>query len=686
MLAPPMFSASRLPRIRSSNVLLAKGLRLLTYFGIAFACLFMFFSFGQSNAHAGSPDTIDLTIKTLGSGETVQLPLGTGNTFTNVVISWGDGSGNSTVANAADTTHMAHTYSTAGTYNLTVGAPATGSIVQFGNGNAPWVSGAAYVSAATYWSPSLQSLSGAFYGATNLVGVPATFPTSTTNTSYMFYDASSINDPNIKSWLTGNVTNMSYMFYQATSFNQNINTSGSNWSTANVTNMTYMFYGAVAFDNGSTSNDGANSLNAWNTAKVTNMSWMFAGAILFNQNISSWNTAAVTNMSYMFFGGTTGPVFTTAMIFNDGSTVMSTSGNSWNVGAVTAFDYMFANDTAFNVAMASWAPTTSANTMTYMFYGDTAFNQNLSTWNVSKTTNMSYMFYGAIGFNQGSTAGTVASAAMSWTMGATVTNMSYMFYGATGFNADIHLWNTSAVTNMSYMFDGATAFNDGGVSMATNATNNWKVSAVTTMSYMFYNATHFVIGGLSNWVTTALQQMQYMFYGSLENETLSSWVVTALTAGGMLDWENGSFTVINYSATLVRFAANATATVAVTAQVPASPATYYNFAGATARTTLNGKGWAISGDTTYPITSAISNNGVNTLGSTVVFTATVTGTNPPNQAPSAANVAGMWTVTGGATSCTGGLGTASIAGLVTTYTCSVILVNGGVSYNASYNY
>ena len=347
----------------------------------------MFFSFGQSNARAGAPDTIDLTIKTLGSGETVQLPLGTGNTFTNVVISWGDGSGTSTVANAADTTDMAHTYSTAGTYTLTVGAPSTGSIVQFGNGNAPWVSGAAYVSAATYWSPSLQSLSGAFYGATNLVSVPSLFPTSTTNTSYMFYNASSINDPNIKSWLTGNVTNMSYMFYQATSFNQNINTSGSAWSTTSVTNMSYMFYGAVAFNNGG----GTSPLTGWNTAAVTNMSWMFAGDIAFNQNISTWNTAAVTNLSYMFFGGTTGPVFTTAMTFNDGGVAMSTSGNQWKVTAVTAFDYMFANDTSINVAMASWSPTTSANTMTYMFYGATAFNQDLSTWNVSKTTNMTYI-------------------------------------------------------------------------------------------------------------------------------------------------------------------------------------------------------------------------------------------------------------------------------------------------------
>ncbi len=139
-----------------------------------------FFAFGQSSASAAA-DTIDLTFITNGANETVTLPL-SNNTFTNVVVNWGD-TNSSTITSNTDTTHMTHTFATAGTYAVTVGAPATGSIVQFGNGNAVWSAGASFLSAVTAWGSTVTNLSGAFYGATNLVSVPTALPAGVTNLS-----------------------------------------------------------------------------------------------------------------------------------------------------------------------------------------------------------------------------------------------------------------------------------------------------------------------------------------------------------------------------------------------------------------------------------------------------------------------------------------------------------------------
>jgi surface protein len=658
----------------------ATSLRLLSYMGIAFACLIISFAVGQGHAVAGSPDVIDLTITTIGASEQIQLPLGTGNSFSNVPIVWGDGT-TTIVTSAADTTDMAHTYTSAGTYLLKVQQQSGGNVGHFGNGAAPWTAGAAYVSAVTYFSPSLTSLSGAFYGATNLIGTTPTLPTSVTDLSYMFYNASSINDPNISSYITTNVTNMSYMFYQATSFNKNLN----GWNTANVTNMDHVFYGAVAYANA------GGVLTGWNTAKVTNMSWMFAGAILFNANISTWNTAAVTNMSYMFYGGTAGPINTTATIFNDGGVALTTVGNSWNVGAVTVFDYMFANDTGINVAMSNWnAGSVASASMLDMFAGAGAFNQNISTWNVSKVIDMSYMFYQASAFNNGSSSGTAN--ALAWNT-ASVINMSFMFYQDTALNVNISTWTTNTVTNMADMFYQATSFNDGGVAMATS-TNVWNVSAVTNMTSMFEGDTTFADGtgtGLSTWTTSALQQMPRIFFGTLVNETLTKWKTNVITPNGMTNWENGSFNVVNYSATLAAFVANGLSAANVST-LPTVSNSFYNQVGVNARTTLTSKGWVFSGDTFYGITTSTTNNGASgpkAVGDTIIFTAIVTGSSPPG-APSIAtepNTAGLWTLTqNGVTKFCTTTPTATVAGLVTTYTCTFLITSGNETLSSTFTY
>ena len=107
--------------------LIAKGLHFFVYAALAFVCIFFSFAIGQSAAHA-APDVIDLTIKTIATNETVSLPIGVAASnpaYTNVVVHWGDGA-ITTITSNTDSADMTHTYATASTWTLTVGAPATG--------------------------------------------------------------------------------------------------------------------------------------------------------------------------------------------------------------------------------------------------------------------------------------------------------------------------------------------------------------------------------------------------------------------------------------------------------------------------------------------------------------------------------------------------------------------------------
>ena len=173
----------------------------------------------------------------------------------NVNVDWGDGSPDSDAAVAGP---FAHTYATSGQYTITV----SGSLTGFGQDeDGDPLSGAEYLTAVTSFGDlGTESLRNAFYGANNLIDVPAVLPVTVTNLSGLFYGASSFND-DINDWDTSSVTEMDGMFGWASSFNQSLNS----WDTGSVTDMSYMFVLASSFDQ---------SLGAWNIGLVVNMEYM----------------------------------------------------------------------------------------------------------------------------------------------------------------------------------------------------------------------------------------------------------------------------------------------------------------------------------------------------------------------------------------------------------------------------
>ena len=344
-----------------------------------------------------------------------------------------------------------------------------------------------------------------------------------------------------------------------------------NWGDIAWTSMENAFYGAsnldvVALDvpnlagvtNMSNAFAFTSSMNGdlsnWDVSNVTNMFQMFAGASSFNSDIGNWDVSDVQNMNGMFIsctafnqdisGWDVSSVTNMSAMFGNAASFDQNIGG-WNVSNVIYFQSMFNDATSFNQDISGWN-TGNAEQMEWMFFGAESFNQPIGSWNVSKVKNMSLMFQEAISFNQD---------IGSWVV-SSVTDMSFMFYKASSFNQDISGWNVGLVENMSYMFN-QSPFNQD--------ISGWNVSSVTNMSLMFTSTSAFD-QDLGTWDISGVTNMTSMF--SFSNMSVSS-----------------------YDKTLIGWSGQ---TVQSGVDLGAHSLNYC--VGEASRTTLQGKGWTISGD------------------------------------------------------------------------------------------
>ena len=203
---------------------------------------------------------VDTTRRT---GTTVTLPLrGT----VDVSVAWGDG--HSSVATTPG--DLTHSYAEDGEYAVTI----TGSLTQFGPGDAPYADVDRLIAVITWGDLGLQSLGSAFRNAIHLTGVPTWLPTTVTTLNDTFHRADAFNG-DVGDWDTSNVTDMRSMFFDARAFDRDIG----GWDTSSVTTMHSMFDGAAAFDQ---------DIREWDVSSVTDMRSMFADATAFNQDLSAW--------------------------------------------------------------------------------------------------------------------------------------------------------------------------------------------------------------------------------------------------------------------------------------------------------------------------------------------------------------------------------------------------------------
>lgn len=225
------------------------------------------------------------------SGNFIRLPFYNSSYYSGSIY-WGDNT-----FSAASQSNSAHTYSTPGTYTVSMNGLTTGftfkNTVQFSSPTR------LKLVELNRWGTMKRpngDYSFMFYSCdnltmTNVLDVPDLSPSNITFESMFEYCGSLTTVAGMNSWDTSNVKNMSRMFANCTAFTQNI----SNWNVSGVTNMTGMF------DNSSSFNE---DISGWNVSNVTSMNGMFFNSSNFNQNISNWNTSKVVSMYGMFYNST----------------------------------------------------------------------------------------------------------------------------------------------------------------------------------------------------------------------------------------------------------------------------------------------------------------------------------------------------------------------------------------------
>jgi len=197
-------------------------------------------------------------------------------------VDWGDG--NTDTGQSGTTTH---TYSTAGTYDVSV-TPTNECRINFNNGG-----DRLKVLEIKNWGVGTWSsvgLANAFSGC-SVMDVTATDTPDLsviTNANNMFRNCLiMVGNSSFENWDTSNITRPEGMFRAARLFNQNIST----WDTSSFIRTDNMFFDARSFNQ---------PIGSWDVSNVTNISNMFRNnQSAFDQSLANWDITAVTLASSM---------------------------------------------------------------------------------------------------------------------------------------------------------------------------------------------------------------------------------------------------------------------------------------------------------------------------------------------------------------------------------------------------
>jgi len=346
------------------------------------------------------------------ASDTVSLPA---DTVTGTV-SWGDGTSDTFTSATAPT----HTYSSAGTFAVTIDGDRF--VFDIFNNPAPNLTA---INAWGFTEVGESSLRG--YDSTNfeINTIDGDYPDLQTSLEDCFRNTPATRINGLDEWDTSDVTNMAGMFNGADSFNQDIGA----WDTGNVTDMRVMFNRADSFNQ---------DIGGWDTSSVTNMANMFNSASSFNQDISSWNTSSVTTMR---------DTFRDAPSFNQDI-------GGWDTSSVTNMANMFNSASSFNQDIGGW-DTSSVTNMTAMFNGADSFNQDISPWQIDSLTDASVMLD-----NSAMSTANYDELLKSWDTQAGNKNVTGVQLGATG--VTFSAGSAAATARDSLINDHNWTINDGG--------------------------------------------------------------------------------------------------------------------------------------------------------------------------------------------------------------------------------
>ena len=305
---------------------------------------------------AVNPDFVT-TWNVASDGETVTLPLKSGGTFSGT-IDWGD-------SNSDDLTYAnrAHTYTTAGTYTITI----SGDTLQgwaFENGGDKLK-----ITDVSNWGTIFEfDRTRMFQGCSNM-DVSATDVPTITSTSFssQFYQTG-ITTPDWSAWDMTGVTDYQFCFQLSSSFNGNV----ASWVTTSTTNIKKMFDRCSLFNQ---------DLSSWVTDNITNAEQAFVNADAFDGDVSNWT-----------LNGTWFRPFDNCDVFT------GIGVNTWNTSGLTSAANMFVNCVAFNGDVSGWN-TSALLTASNMFFNCDAFDKDLSAWDINQVTALNGFMQNAAGLS-----------------------------------------------------------------------------------------------------------------------------------------------------------------------------------------------------------------------------------------------------------------------------------------------
>jgi hypothetical protein len=291
-----------------------------------------------------NPDFVT-TWNVVSAGETVTLPLLSAGTFSGT-IDWGDSS-----TSALSYANRAHTYTSAGTYTITIsGTTLQGWAFQNAGDKAK-------ITEISNWGLFEFTDIRTFQGCLNMNITATDVPTiSTTNFTSNFYGCDGISTlQDWSGWDMSGVTNYQTCFAENDAFNGNLD----NWVHSGTTNVTKMFNNATQF---------SGNLDTWDVSGVTTWTEFARGAIAFNGDVSGWTpSGAMTNA---FLGC---------------SSFAGNGCSTWDTSGVTSLFATFSQCVNFSDNIASWNVSNCTN-MTSTFRNCDAFNRDLSSWDINQVS------------------------------------------------------------------------------------------------------------------------------------------------------------------------------------------------------------------------------------------------------------------------------------------------------------
>ena len=350
----------------------------------------------------------------VGSGgsntDQVQLPLSSSKTY-DMVVDWGDGTSDTiTSYNQAETLH---TYSSIGTYTITM--TGTNGGLKFNNGGDK-----AKINQISQWGTLDISGNRSFKGCANLDVIATDAPIiSTGNIQSTFENCTSLTG-GCDNWDVSNVNQFNGVFKGCTNFNGDV----SNWDVSSATGLSNVFHSCRNFNQ---------PIGKWNvTSNVTTLASTFFGCTSFNQNLGDWDVSGCTELNTVFRGCANLDVSfvsnwnvssactrISGMFHSIGDNIGTTDINHWDVSNVAHFGQVFVR-TNFNGDITGW-DVSSGGDFNGMFQ-ESDFNQDIGGWDMSNATNIKNMLK------------------------------------ETPFDQDISGWDIANVTNMTTFMVGNTAF------------------------------------------------------------------------------------------------------------------------------------------------------------------------------------------------------------------------------------